>query len=145
MADAPVQTYATHRRYLVTWHFIAMPIIGAQVAVSLYEFIREPGLAGLWNALVMVALFLALLSARWMALRVQNRLVRLEENLRLERLLPGRSRDLERLTLGQLIGIRFASDAEVPHLVDRMLSGELRTADEVKQAVQHWRPDHLRV
>jgi hypothetical protein len=145
MAEASVQTYGTHRRYLVPWHFIAMPIIGAHVALLLYNLARAPSLAGLWNALVMIALFIALLSSRWMALRVQDRLVRLEETLRLERLLPGRSADLERLTLGQLIGLRFASDAEVPHLVDRILAGELQTADDVKRAVQHWKPDHLRV
>lgn len=80
-----------------------------------------------------------------MPLRVQDRLIRLEESLRLERLMPGRAMDIERLTRGQFIGVRFASDAEVPHIMDRIMSGELVTRDDVKKAVQHWRPDFSRI
>ena len=79
-----------------------------------------------------------------MALTVQNRVIRLEEELRLHRLLPERHEDIEELTLDQLIAIRFASGLEVPHLVDRVTRGEITTQDEIKRAVQHWRPDHLR-
>jgi hypothetical protein len=145
MADAPVQTYANHRRYLIPWHFVIMPIVGAQVVVAAVGFFRTPALVTFWYFLVYAALFGGLFWARWMARRVQDRVVRLEETLRLERLLPGRTLDIEKLSLKQMIGLRFASDAEVPHLVDRILSGDLVEADDVKQAVQHWRTDYLRV
>jgi hypothetical protein len=81
---------------------------------------------------------------RRMALRVQDRVIRLEERLRLNRLMPGRHEEIEELGRAQLIAIRFASDAEVPHMLDRITKGEIRTQDEIKRAIQHWRPDHLR-
>lgn len=145
MAEDSVQTYASHRRYLPPWHFFAMPIIGAHVVVLIVELVTLPSVWAAWNMLVMAAVFTGLLCARWMSRQVQDRVIRLEETLRLERLLPGRATDIERLSLRQMIGLRFASDAEVPHLVDRALSGELVREDEVKRAVQHWRADHLRV
>ncbi len=145
MPEPSVQTYANHRRLLLPWHFFVMPVIGALLVIQIVELVRVPGLGSLWSFVVTLALFTGFLSARWMALRVQDRLVRLEERLRLERLLPERGEEIERLTLRQLIGLRFASDAEVPPLVDRILAGELVRARDVKKAVQHWRPDHLRV
>ena len=145
MTDDSVQTYASHRRYLVPWHFIVMPIIGTHVIILTIELVGAPSVWAAWNLLVMVAVFTGFLCARWMSRQVQDRIIRLEETLRLERLLPGRGAEIERLTIRQLIGLRFASDAEVPHLMDRVLGGELVREDEVKRAVQHWRPDHLRV
>lgn len=145
MAEDSVQTYASHRRYLPPWHFFAMPIIGAHVVVLIVELITLPSVWAAWNMLVMAAVFTGLLCARWMSRQVQDRVIRLEETLRLERLLPGRAADLERLTTRQLIELRFASDGEVTHLVDRVLAGELTGWNEIKRAVQHWRPDHLRV
>ena len=145
MADAPVQTYANHRRYLIPWHFIVMPIIGAHIVVLIVELVSVPSGWAAWNTLVMVAVFGGFLCARWMNRQVQDRVIRLEETLRLERLLPGRATDIERLTTRQLIELRFASDEEVTHLVDRVLAGELTGWNEIKRAVQHWRADHLRV
>ncbi len=144
MSDDSVQTFANHRRYLPPYHFIVVPILGANVIVQGVALIRAPEIATLWAFIVATAILLGLVMARWMALRVQDRVIRLEETLRLERLLPGRAFDIEQLSLDQLVGIRFASDAEVPHLVDRILAGELPQRGDVKQAVQHWRPDHLR-
>ncbi|OFW55105.1 MAG: hypothetical protein A2146_02530 [Actinobacteria bacterium RBG_16_67_10] len=144
MAGDSVQTYANHRRLLVPWHVVALPILGANTVVQIIRFIQAPGLESAWNAVVAAALVTALICARWMTLRMQDRIIRLEETLRLELLLPGRNHDIERLSRDHLVGIRFASDAEVPHLVDRILAGELVSRDDVKRAVQHWRADHLR-
>jgi hypothetical protein len=76
---------------------------------------------------------------------VQDRVIRLEEQLRLVSLLPEplRSRVPE-LTPGQLVGLRFASDAELPGLAERALSEKLSKED-IKKAIQNWRPDYLRV
>jgi hypothetical protein len=145
MSDDAVQSYANHARWLPPWHFFVMPVLGANVIIRIVELVRTPGLPSAWDALVAVALMTGLICARWMPLRVQDRVVCLEETLRLERLLPGRSHEIEQLSRGQLIGIRFASDLEVPHLVDRILAGELVLRNDVKRAVQHWRPDHGRV
>ncbi|MGQ0703736.1 MAG: DUF6526 family protein [Gemmatimonadales bacterium] len=145
MPEPPVQSYQNHRRYLLPWHFIVMPLLGANAALQIKQAVEEPGFWPIWNAVVASAVVVAFMCARWMAKRVQDRVVRLEETLRLERLLPGRGFDIEKLTVDQLVGIRFASDGEVPHLVDRILAGELVSRDDVKKAVQHWRSDHLRV
>lgn len=140
-----MQSYPTHRRYLLPWHFIILPILGVNIVVQVVRLIQAPDTGTAWTAVLSVVLMGALVSARWMVLRVQDRIIRLEETLRLERLLPGRAHDVERLTIPQFIGIRFASDAEVPHLLDRILAGELESKDDIMRTVQHWRSDSLRV
>lgn len=141
----PVQSYSNHARWLAPWHFFAIPVLLSNVVVEIVRFVGAPTLLQAWVAIVSLALVTAIVFARWMPLRVQDRLIRLEETLRLERLLPDRAREVEHLTREQLIGVRFASDAEVPHLLDRMVAGELVTRGDVKRAVQHWRADHQRV
>ena len=145
MADASVQTYANHRRFLIPWHFVVLPILAANAIVEIVRLVRDPGLGTAWRAIVAIALLTALICARWMARTVQDRVIRLEETQRLGALLPGRAHDIERLSLDHFIAIRFASDDEVPHLVDRILSGDLTGRDDVKRAIQHWRSDYLRV
>jgi len=140
-----VQSYANHLRWFPPWHFFAIPILVVNTIVQLVRFVQEPSAGAAWTGVVWIAVLTAVICARWMPLRVQDRLIGLEETLRLTRLLPDRGQDIERLSRGQLIGIRFASDAEVPHLVDRILAGDLVTRDDVKQAVQHWRSDHQRI
>jgi uncharacterized protein DUF6526 len=144
MSDDDVQSYANHGRWFAPWHFFAIPVLAANAIVQIVRFVSAPAPSGAWEAVVAIALVVGLICARWMPLRVQDRVIRLEETLRLERLMPDRAMDIERLTRGQFIGIRFASDAEVAHLLDRIVAGELVTGSEVKRAVQHWRADHLR-
>lgn len=150
MRDFPlpddVQSYVSHKRYLPGWHFFVLPVLVLEVLHRAGIAIDDPSLHNLWMIVVVIAILAAAFFARRMSLTVQNRLVRLEERLRLNRLLgPDREHDADKFDLDQLIALRFASDDEVPHLVDRILAGELRTREEIKRAVQHWRPDHLRV
>jgi hypothetical protein len=79
-----------------------------------------------------------------MALRAQDRVIRLEEQLRLSRILGDRAA-IEALRPGQLIALRFAPDDEVPELVQRIVGGELQTGDQIKKAIRVWKPDYLRV
>ncbi len=144
MSDDDVQNYANHARYLPPYHFVVFPILAVNAIVALVLLARAPSVGTVWAALVALAIAGGFFLTRWMARRVQDRVVRLEEHLRLNRLLPGRREDIESLSLGQLIALRFASDQEVRHMVDRIISGELTTQHEIKRAVQHWRPDHLR-
>ena len=83
--------------------------------------------------------------ARLMALTVQDRVIRLEMRIRLKEVLPAdlRSRVGE-LTPAQLIGLRFASDAELPELVRQVLGGSLKTTKEIKKVVRNWQGDYLR-
>ena len=145
MSDDSVQNYGNHVRYLPAWHFVVLPILLVNTLLALKALIQNPSLDTAWATLVALALTAAVFLSRSMPLRVQDRVIRLEEMLRLERLLPGRYPEFERLSLPQLVALRFASDAEVSHIVDQILAGDLRSQDEIKLAAQHWRPDHLRV
>jgi hypothetical protein len=84
-------------------------------------------------------------TARGMALRAQDRVIRLEERLRLARLMPGEDALIDSLRPGQLVALRFASDDEVPALVRRCASGDLVKGEQIKKEIRNWRPDYLRV
>ncbi len=140
------QSYANHTRWSPVYHFFVSPVVGLYALYMLWAAIRTPSLATAADALVALAIYAGLIMARVFALTVQNRLVRLEERLRLARLLPAeRLAASERLSTRHLIALRFASDAELPGLVERVLAGELADSKAIKQAVREWRPDYLRV
>jgi len=140
------QTYASHRRYIPEFHFFVLPVLVANIVITIMEFVRHPRFITGWVVVLAFALAIGIWTARAMALRAQDRIIRFEERSRLERLLPpdlrGRVADLRP---GQLVAIRFAPDDEVPDLVRRVLSGELTTQGDIKRAIQRWRADHLRV
>ncbi len=143
MADS--QTFANHTRYFPLFHFFAFPIVAAHAAMQTYYLIRSPGTGQLWSALVAWAIVAGILSARVMALRVQDRVIRLEETLRMQRVLPADLHGaISDLSPRQMVALRFASDAELPDLVRRAASGEFPTHTDIKKAVRGWRPDYLR-
>jgi len=145
MADQ-TQTLGTHRRWIPAWHFFAVPILLINVFVVAVNFVRDPRLINGWAVLVAIALFLGIFLSRSMPLRAQDRIIRLEERVRLERVLPADLRGrIGDLTADQLIGLRFAPDDEVPELARRVFGGELKTRADIKRAVKNWRADHLRV
>ncbi|MFN8581242.1 MAG: DUF6526 family protein [Gemmatimonadaceae bacterium] len=142
---ATSQNYDNHTRYFPPFHFFAFPIVAIHALLQTWALVRAPVLGQLWAALVAWALALGLLSARVMALRVQDRVIRLEESLRMQRLLPPDvCTAAEGLTPQQLVELRFASDAELPGLVQRALAGEFTKRNEIKRAVRGWRADYLR-
>ncbi len=143
--SAAEQTYATHNRWLVPWHFIAFPVLLINMVVAAVALFKNPGLTTVWLLLVAIALVLTVFTARTMAITNQDRIIRLEERLRLNRLMPGREADVARLSVDQLVGLRFASDGEAPGLVDRVLVGDLSGRNDIKKAVKVWRGDTLRV
>jgi len=128
------------------WHFFALPVLAINVIVLAVRFVRAPTGPNGWNVIVAVALVIGIFLSRAMPLRAQDRIIRLEERIRFENVLPTDLRGrIEDLTAEQLIGLRFAPDDEVPELTRRALGGELRTRADIKRAIRNWRPDHLRV
>jgi hypothetical protein len=145
MADK-TQTLASHARYIPAFHFFALPVLLINVFVVGYQFARDPRLVNGWALLVAVALAVGIAWSRFMPLRAQDRIIRLEERTRLERVLPTDLRArIGDLTERQLIAIRFAPDDEVPELTRRTLSGELKSPGDIKRAIRSWRADHFRV
>ncbi len=145
MADT-TQTFASHRRFIPTFHFFALPVLFLNVLVVAYQLFRDPRLMNVWALLVSIALAFGISWSRFMPLKAQDRIIRLEERTRLERLLPGDMRGrIGELTERQLVEIRFAPDDEVPDLTRRALSGELKSPGDIKRAIRNWRADHFRV
>jgi hypothetical protein len=140
------QTRASHRRFIPIWHFFALPVLVINVFMVAARLVRVPSLQNAWSVVVAIALVIGIFLSRSMPLRAQDRVIRLEERLRLEKILPADLRGrIDDLKPEQLIGLRFAPDNEVPDLTRRALSGELRTRADIKNAIANWRPDLLRV
>jgi hypothetical protein len=144
MADSG-QTYGNHRRFVPEFHFFALPVLLGSAVIQIWEFARHPAARTAWIAVVAIAIAVGIFAARAMALRVQDRVIRLEERIRLDRLLPPSLRDrVAGLSTSQLIALRFASDEELPDLTKRILDGELHSRGDIKRAIRSWRPDDLR-
>jgi hypothetical protein len=139
------QSYANHRRIFPIFHYVAAPILVANVAVAVAHLFRRPTLWNGWLVIVSIGLVAGLVASRASTLFVQSRLIGLEMRLRLAASLPPELRArIPELRLAQLVGLRFAGDEELPGLVERCLHGELATTDAVKRAIRDWRPDHVR-
>ena len=152
MAETKPQSYANHKRLDPPFHFFVLPVLGFALVLTLIHFFAH--LSGgdsrdNFHAFLLIVLAFALLAlalkTRLYSLKVQDRVIRLEERLRLMQLLnePLRSR-IPELTEDQLCGLRFASDAEVAKLAERAMNEKL-SRKEIKKAIQNWRADYWRV
>lgn len=144
MPDAP-QNLANHARLDPPFHFFVLPVFGLSVLAALGHLIWHPSLHAAAFFVVSVAALVAVLKIRLYALKVQDRVIRLEERQRLALLLPEPLRPrIPEFTERQLIALRFASDAELPGLAERTLAQNLAPAD-IKKSIQSWRADYWRV
>jgi hypothetical protein len=139
------QNLSNHARLDEWFHFFIIPILLLNFIFAIYSLVRHPGYVQGWIALVSFTLLAMAFKMRIYSLKVQSRLIRLEEHLRLASLLPEPLRTrIAELSEDQLIGLRFASDGELADLVDRTLAEGLNRK-QIKQAVKEWRPDYWRV
>ena len=152
MAEKEPQGLASHTRLDPLYHFFVLPVFALGLVFTLIHFfahITEGDMRDHIHAFLLIllaaALLVAALKLRSYPLKVQDRVIRLEERFRLAQVLPGplRSR-IPELTESQLIALRFASDAELPKLAERALNEKLSCKD-IKKAIQNWRPDYWRV
>lgn len=145
MAEHTPQTLADHVRIDPPFHYFVLPVFAISWIVSLIFVIRHPNFLHFWVVIFNTALIVAVTRFRQYALKVQDRVIRLEERLRLAALLPDSQRSqIARLTERQLIALRFSSDEEIPILVEQTLSSNLAPID-IKKAIKTWRPDYWRV
>ena len=144
---AETQSFKSHTRWDPLFHFFILPVLLANVVISIVFYIHhrvEMPLGGIWLIVLSIALFMVAGKSRGYALKNQDRIIRLEEQVRLRRLMPDEPGVLAALSMSQLIGLRFASDAEVPALARRAVKENLdRKA--IKAAIVEWRPDEDRV
>jgi hypothetical protein len=140
------QNFGNHTRWVAAYHGFVFPVLGLNFVWSIFRWGKLGFMAdGFVQILTAAALFLLAAYARIFALTVQNRVIRSEERLRYERILP---EDLKarcgEFSTGQMIALRFASDAELPGLARKVLDEKLKTGKQIKQLIQNWRPDYLR-
>jgi hypothetical protein len=146
MAD---QNYGNHRRFVPLWHVVTAGILLLNLVYAIMHLVRHGNEAGtpygqIMGLLLALALILIWGFARFFVSKVQDRIIRLEESLRYDKVLPA---DLKgraaQLTLRQIIGLRFASDAELAGLVRRALDEKL-SENQIKKEVKNWRADYVR-
>jgi hypothetical protein len=139
------QSYKSHTRLLPPFHFFVMPVMLVNLVNAARHAFQQPTLHWAWEVVFALGLVGLALFSRVQALTVQDRVIRLEERLRLRQLLPPElHQHINALSHRQLVALRFASDAEVADLVREVVAGKLTTAKEIKLQVKQWRPDWLR-
>jgi hypothetical protein len=149
------QSFANHTKFVPAFHFVLMPLLFVNLVFAIRWFFPlqvntmfgfQVFLGHLINLLVAIALIVMAFLGRIFALGVQDRVIRLEERMRYERLLP---EDLKprigEFTIAQLVSLRFASDPELPALARKVLDGKINNRTAIKQMVQNWRADYQRV
>src|SRR5437868_15466574 len=140
------QNYSNHTRWYPLFHFVVVPLLLINLLSHLVRYFMAPSWTLFFWVLLSVTLILLALASRLMALKAQDRVIRLEEQLRHQQVLSDEL--LARatgLTVGQIIALRFAPDAELPRLVERTLSGDFAKNNEIKMAIKDWRADYHRV
>lgn len=140
------QNFANHAKLVPAFHFFVLPVLALNLIWSMYHLwelrFSFEGFVGLLLALSLASGFLC---ARTFALSVQDRVIRLEERLRMTRLLPDDLKGrIDEFSVAQLVALRFACDQELPELARKVLAENLRSRKEIKQLVKTWRPDYQR-
>ncbi len=139
------QGFSNHRRWFPLFHFVAAPILTANLFLAAWHAYRIPTRWNMWTVVVAFGLVALTFAARLMALTVQDRLIKLEQTLRMQRVLPAPLfARIGALARRHYVGLRFAGDDELAGLVERCLSGELKNDEDVKKQVKNWQADWIR-
>ncbi len=140
-----VQNFENHTKLVPAFHFFVLPVLLLNVIWSVVRLVRGFSFGTIVSVLVAIALMLLALTARMFVLTVQDRVIRLEMRLRMQQALPQDLRGrISEFTVGQLVSLRFASDAELPVLARKVLDEKLTDRKTIKKLVRDWQPDLLR-
>ena len=151
MADKESQSYATHRKFVPLYHFVATAILLVNLVWAVWKLVRSLlsdahafSFDLLMGALMAVALIILFLHLRFFPLTVQDRVIRQEMRLRLAQVLPEDLRGrIDELRRGQFVGLRFAGDGELPDLMREALDQGL-DGEAIKKKIKDWQADHFR-
>ena len=145
MANEKVQNFQNHAKTVPLFHFFVLPVLLGNVIYRLVQLKNGIDFASIWGVLLALAFLFLAFTARIAALTVQDRVIRLEMQLRLARLLPpDLTSRIGEFEPGQLIALRFAGDDELPVLARQALDEKLTDRKVIKQRVKNWRADYLR-
>jgi uncharacterized protein DUF6526 len=140
------QNFGNHGKIVPIFHFFAIPVFVTNFVWSLFRLWHLGiSFAGIFGVILAAALVVLVFEARLFALAVQDRVIRLEERLRYAQVLPA---DLQarigELTINQIVSLRFACDAELPALAQKVLDEKLMERKAIKQLIKSWKPDYQR-
>jgi Family of unknown function (DUF6526) len=139
------QTYANHARFVTGYHRIAFPLLALYAFWAIYRAVTVFSIDTFMTMLMAIGLLLVTFYARSFALRVQDRVIRLEMRMRLRETLPANLHArISELTPGQLVALRFASDAELPALCTKVLDERIQHGKAIKQLIRDWQGDYMR-
>jgi Family of unknown function (DUF6526) len=142
---AEPQNLKNHTMFDPPFHFFLAPVGLILLILAIIEAVNHPSTMAYIHIVVIVWLIVLVFKTRIYSLKVQDRVIRLEERLRLAQVLPAAQQSrIPELTCDQLIGLRFASNAELPGLVEKTLAGNWKRK-QIKEAIQNWREDTWRV
>jgi hypothetical protein len=145
MSDSAPQSFKNHTRFDPPFHFVLTAVLAVNLFIVCCFAYKNLNWFTEWLIVLSIAAFIALGKLRSYPVKVQDRIIRLEERLRLQALAPAEwHAQIYRLTEDQLIALRFASDDEVVALAKEALEQNL-TRKQIKERIKSWRPDNWRV
>jgi hypothetical protein len=145
MSDSKPQSLKNHGRLDPTFHLVLFFVILANLVFAIFHLVHHRNIASAWFLVLSLVVLVPVFKLRLYPLKVQDRVIRLEERLRLQALAPAEwHAQIYRLTEDQLIGLRFAADDEVVELAKQALEGNLNRK-QIKELIKSWRPDNWRV
>jgi hypothetical protein len=144
MAAQP-QTFANHAKVVPAYHYFTFGLIAVYVFYRLYLLVAAPSLGAAMGVVLATALLMVFFWARIFALRVQDRVIRLEMHLRMFQVAPDLSPRFGEFTIDQLCALRFASDGELPELARKVLTEKLGDRKAIKKMIREWQADLVRV
>src|SRR5580658_5963641 len=145
MSNSAPQSFKNHARFDPPFHLVLATVLVVNIVIVTTLLVKNFNIYTSWLLILSIAAWIPVLKIRLYPLKVQDRVIRLEERLRLQALAPAEwHAQIYRLTEDQLIGLRFASDDEVVELAKQALEHNL-TRKQIKERIKSWRPDEWRV
>ena len=142
----PVQSFQNHAKIVPLYHYVVFPLLAINLAMAVIAALEAPDAGTIVAATTAAALVLLAFFARAFALRVQDRVIRLEMRMRLKELLPVALHPrITEFTAGQLVALRFTGDEELPELAQTVLRDRILDQKTIKSMIKVWNPDHVRM